>query len=46
MSSNFALTPMELVFLITAAAVTIPLGFFVWWVLKELKKEKTRNDTH
>lgn len=36
---NFNLTPMEIVFLIVAVLITIPLLIFLRYVLKELKKQ-------
>lgn len=39
---NFNLTPMEIVFLLVAVLVTVPLVIFVRYVLKELKKESSK----
>jgi flagellar biogenesis protein FliO len=39
MESNFGLTPTEIIFLVVALVVTIPLLIFARWIFKELKKE-------
>lgn len=38
MEPEFNLTPTELVFLVVAVLVTLPILIFLRWILKELKK--------
>lgn len=38
--NEFALSPMEIVFLIVAIVVTIPFVVFIRWILKQLKEEE------
>ena len=39
MGDDFFLTPMELIFLAVAVLVTVPILFFLRYVLKELRQE-------
>lgn len=41
-AEDFALTPTEIIFLVVAILVTVPMLFFLRWVLKELRAEKQR----
>lgn len=43
---DFGLTGVEIFFLIVAVVVTIPLLFFVRFVLRELKKEEEGGPKH
>lgn len=44
MESEFALSRMEIIFLIVAVIVTVPLLVFLRWVLGELKKENSESE--
>ena len=41
-TEDFNLTPTEIIFLIVAILVTVPMLIFLRWVLKELRAEKLR----
>jgi hypothetical protein len=39
MEPDFALTTTEIIFLVVAVLVTVPMLLFLRWIIKELKKE-------
>ena len=43
MEREFGLTPIEIVFLVVAILVTIPMVVFIKWIFKELKKEQNKD---
>ena len=39
MEPEFNLTPTEIIFLVVAVLVTIPIVIFAWWILREHKRD-------
>ena len=44
MENDFSLNGTEIIFLVVAVLVTVPILIFVKWILKELKKEQSKGE--